>query len=43
LEKEGDVNAQSFGVSLSRAMEKMVTNENGPDFAFNTTGAISWR
>jgi GGDEF domain-containing protein len=43
LEKEGDINAQSFGVSLSRAMEKMVTDENGPNFAFNTTGAISWR
>lgn len=43
LEKEGDVNAQSFSVNLSRVMEKMAVDEKGPDFAFNTTGAISWR
>ena len=43
LDKEGEVNAQSFSVNLSRAMEKMAADEKGPDFAFNTTGAISWR
>jgi GGDEF domain-containing protein len=43
LEKEGNSSAQSFAVSLSKAMEKMAANEKGPDFAFNTTGAIAWR
>jgi len=43
LEKEGDLSAQAFGINLSKAMKKMVADEKGPDFAFNTTGAISWR
>ena len=43
LEKEGDVQAQSFMVSIARVMDSMARNEKGPDFAYNTAGEMAWR
>ena len=41
--KEGDVNAQALCISISRVMEAMAQQQDGPDFAWNTAGDISWR
>jgi len=43
LEREGEVQSQTFAVSISRSMDEMLKDEAGPDFKYNTAGKMAWR
>ena len=43
IEREEGSTAQSLAVSISRAIEGMSKDANGPNFAVNTAGTMAWR